>query len=716
MRKREAIGIITALLLGMTAGCAPGDISRYTAQAQQAGKAIFEGEPVPASAKSGEAEINTKEENATAAAGSVEDDGTGPESIEESADAAETERTEETESPAEAEETKDAAQAQAETEAESESEAETQADETEAAELPAMLAETDERIQEALAEKAEFVSGKLSGKDTYSAAEQDALQAVLQQKAYDDKTLCLINSAQFEGQETGSFLLFCDSTALTAKGKISGELWFYAGEEAVALVGEADFIQMRLIQCAGSNYLLTQIAMDEDTVAQVYRVEEGKAAACFKDAVSIEQEEGELLVNYKADYTRYDPVNGWDGSDTEVTYFYAPGEDGFEQVNIRELTAEQYLAYIQPDENDAEALQFLKQQEEKFYNTREDGQTYRYRFFAVGDDRSGYQECRIGMPESDRDEKGRDVAEYSYHIAGLENGKLTLQGKTWSGSDYYFRDWEQKDEELQELSEIPPMYLKNRIDRAAQTLRTKELTALQCVQKVQAYSADELCFAEQADYDGDGVTETFVAAGRYDGAFGAPVCDLWYVSGEDAVLLEEELPIKSAVTFESGGISLFLLEGYAIDGVRGRLYGVEEGNAQRYLEDAVEIEIEENGDLTAWLVKEDGELPYYYYVQDGNMTEYGAEEVGPETLLDYENGRALYKRLQKLVKLQNGELSCLKRENGLLHVMLTDHDGGMSYETYCVRDDNLVLIDCGDGGYDIGPEEMDEAQEQEAAE
>ncbi|MFR6589849.1 MAG: hypothetical protein ACLURV_06620 [Gallintestinimicrobium sp.] len=33
--------------------------------------------------------------------------------------------------------------------------------------------------------------------------------------------------------------------------------------------------------------------------------------------------------------------------------------------------------------------------------------------------------------------------------------------------------------------------------------------------------------------------ETFAAIGRYDGVFGAPVCDLWFVGADGAVLERE---------------------------------------------------------------------------------------------------------------------------------------------------------------------------------
>lgn len=679
MRKKEAIAIIITLLLGMTAGCAPGDISRYTARAQQAGKEIFEGETAPALAESGTAaEPGSETESGAEESGeTVTNTGAEPETEALEADGA-----------AETENTAGADEAQ----------------EAEQPELPAMMEAADERIREAVAQKAEAITGKLAGADVLSQEEQEALRAVLDSEVYDDSTLCLINSGRFDGQTEGSFLLFFDSTSLTARGKVSGELWFYGGKKAVKIMGEADFMRLEPIQCGGGTYMLSQIETDEKVIAQVYRVEEGKAAACFTGAVSIEQEGDELRVNYKADHIQYDPAKGWSGGEAEITYFYVPDGGNFAQISIREMTAEQYLAYIQPDENDAEEIRFEQEQKEKFYDTQQNEQEYRYSFFAIGDDRIGYRECRIGFADEDADENGHEVAEYRYCISKLEDGKLTQQCETLSGSGYYFGDWKQKEEELQKLSQIPPMYLKYRIDRAEQTLGTKEKTALQCIQKVQAYGADGLCFMQQADYDGDGETETFAAIGRYDGAFGAPVCDLWFVSGEDPVLLAENLPVKSAFCFESGDTTLFLLEGYAVEGRKDRLYCVTEGKTQRCLENAAEIEIEENGDLMARMADEAGEMPRYYHVQDGQVREYGAEEIDPKAILDYENGKALDRRLQKTAEAMGGEWSCMRRENGLIHILFTDKDGSVSYETYRVQEKALVLTDCGEGGCSLGLE------------
>ena len=46
MRKREAVAGILAMTAILAAGCAPGRISEYARQAQQAGERVFEGEAV----------------------------------------------------------------------------------------------------------------------------------------------------------------------------------------------------------------------------------------------------------------------------------------------------------------------------------------------------------------------------------------------------------------------------------------------------------------------------------------------------------------------------------------------------------------------------------------------------------------------------------------------------------------------------------------------
>lgn len=718
MRKKEALAWIIALTLGMTAGCAPGDISRYTARAQQAGEEIFEGKVVPASvgpvkeanvAESGPEETEKTPEETEAATETVNES----ETTTETAGGAETENSagETAAEPESAVETKNEEPEGAASENESQQEEEKETEQQETEKLPTMMAQADERVQKALEEKAESFTGKLAGKDELEKTELDALLAVLQQEDYDDRTLCLINSASFEGQESDSFLLFGDSTALTARGKLSGDLWLYAGGKAVKVQEDAEFLGLRTVACGGENFLSVQTKEDGTSDAQLYRIEEGKAQPCFTDAVSIVQAADELLVSYRADCVQYDPVSEeWSGGEEEITYVYAPAGKEFEQLPVRELTAEQYLAYIQPDGTDSESQLWKAQQEERFYNPDEEETEHRYSFFAIGDSWIGYQECRIGLPE---DGSSHAVADYRYQIAKLENGKLTAQSETHSGSGYYFEQWDRQTEELEKLAGLPAMYLKNRIDRAAQSLNGKERAALQSVLKVQEYDAEGLCFVQQQDYDGDGEAESFVTIGRYDGILGAPVCDLWFAAQGEATLLEENLPVKSVLSCKgekaAGGNALFLLEGYEAEGAKDRLYGVREKKPQRYLENAQKIEVEENEDLIAWISREEGKLPYYYHILNGEVVEYGLRESMPERLLQYENGRAVYRSLQKFADLQGGELSCLERENGLIHVMIQDRNGKISHETYDVTGDRLVLTECGDGGYETGaPETADD--------
>ena len=104
--------------------------------------------------------------------------------------------------------------------------------------------------------------------------------------------------------------------------------------------------------------------------------------------------------------------------------------------------------------------------------------------------------------------------------------------------------------------------------------------------EVQEYPDDALCFAETADYDGDGKKETFAAIGRYDGAFGAPVCDLWFVGADGAVLEEENFAFKE---LEKLGSAFVLYRGYEVSGVSDMLsvsytHLLEQGFGQRRAE------------------------------------------------------------------------------------------------------------------------------------
>ncbi len=91
--------------------------------------------------------------------------------------------------------------------------------------------------------------------------------------------------------------------------------------------------------------------------------------------------------------------------------------------------------------------------------------------------------------------------------------------------------------------------------------------------------------------------ETFAAIGRYDGAFGAPVCDLWFVGADGAVLEEENFVFKSWKSWEA---LLCCIVATKCPGVSDMLFGVQEQGAVRLLKQMGHFELDDDGDLMAW--------------------------------------------------------------------------------------------------------------------
>lgn len=713
MRKREATAIMIAMVLGVTAGCAPGTISRYAAQAQQAGEELLEGsavqaaaeaETVPeavsavetdadmASATETAAETDTASESGTAA-----ETDTAPESgtEAESETAAETDTASETGTAAEtdtASESGTAAESGTETDTETASETAMEAPETE---LPAMMAEVPQKVQEALAAKADRISGSLAGKDKLGPVAREALQAVLAQEAYDDKTLCLQNVARYDVDDNESFLLFFESAPLTARDSVRGDLWYFDGEKAKKLEDDMVFTHFSLVRTGNHQLLLAQGEKKNQKQAQLYQVKEGVCVPCFADAVSIELQKDGFCVSYEDENYLYDPlVQEWDGTGESVPYFYELTEDGFVQQSGQPLTAEEFLAYIPAEEQ--EAAEWKEQLEEKFFTRQTEDAVYSYDFWKNGENRIGYRERRIGLPTQ---ENGIDhaVAEYSYGIFELEKGQVTLESPSLQGKGYLFENAEEKAAELEELQHGDGEWQREQIDRVEETLSPAKLRALEAVCSVQEYSREALCFVSAADYDGNGRKEAFVAVGSYDGIFGASICDVWFVGEGEARLLAEAVPTKQFDRYTCGKTGVQLLSGFQVSGVQDMLWSVKDGEPVQLLADGSRIEAAQDGTIRAWMTGQT--MPAYFYMQDGQAVEYGLEEIPLKTLKEYDNGKAVYKRL-----LQLGEedgLSCLRSDNGQLHVMIEEGDGTVSYETYLVENDHLILTDCGEGDYRI---------------
>ena len=200
-------------------------------------------------------------------------------------------------------------------------------------------------------------------------------------------------------------------------------------------------------------------------------------------------------------------------------------------------------------------------------------------------------------------------------------------------------------------------------------------------------------FADTADYDGDGTQESFVAAGEYDGAFGAPVCDLWYVTESGATLLKESLPIRDVSRYGLGKTSLYLLEGYGIGGAGDVLYCVWEGQARQLLEGAGRIEVSHNGDLTAWDLQE-GDRPSYYFYSEGTAAQYPLRTADAEKLLEFDNGQAVY---DSLLLWEPERIDCVRYDNGVWEVTAVLDNGAAFYQILEEREQSLVLTGCGEG-------------------
>lgn len=699
MRKRAVTAVLIILSLVTVTGCAPGDISRYTAKAQQAGEALFWGETMPAAAVS--AQDGT-------------DDGGHMQDMEAAEAVEKQEATDEgiTDGTGEAGDAAGAAEEMPETDVGSKSAQETEsvestADETPASgktdvtPVPAMMAEAPRNIQDAFAGKREQFAGNLSGADSQDRTQSDALQAVLGEESYHDRTLCLQNPGKYDGVSYGSYLLLFESAFLTARNKIRGDLWFFNGEKAVKIADDSVFTRIRPITVGKRQYLLTQTEADQ---AQVYMVSDGQCTPCFEDAFSIEETPDGVCVFYHTEYFQYDPlILEWTGTQDTVPYFYEAGENGFALQPVKKLTAEEYLSYIQPEENDLSAAAFKERQEEKFYTGQDKSSVYSYRFFAIGENRIGYQEQKKGRPSGNADEISHAVAEYSYGIFALDNGKLTADSAGYAGRGYVFENPDEKAQELAELDEIPAAYQHNRIGNAVSSGAAGK-KALQAVSDVQEYPPDALAFVSTGDYDGDGKKEAFVAVGSYDGAFGAPVCDLWYVGQAQPQLLVERWPMKESIKYGFGKTSVQLFKGFEIAGVEDQLFSVHNKEAQRCLPDAGRIEPGADHTLMAWRADGGNSAPGYYYLQDGQTLEYALREMETKELLDFDNGFAVYSLLLGSAGGESG-ISCLRRDNGLVHVTLTAADGTVSYETYKVEKNSLILTDCGAGGYSKGENE-----------
>ena len=668
MKRKQAA---TACLMAATmlfSGCTP-NIREYAARAQQAGKNFFEGETTDVMAQDG-ADVGTQDTDTTAAT----DDETQFGATEATADNA----TKEADADSKTSATDDFAANETQsggstttdgsetfatggtvtTDASTAATGETQTDTvTESAaatapQIPALMTEVTDSVYEAYAQKADAFTGKLAGHDRLSRAENAALTSVLSQKEYGDKTLCLQNMAKYNSNASESFLLMFESTPLTARGRISGDLWYYDGETAQLLEKGIVVTGLQQVTGIGNPFVILETEVFGKKQAAVWTVKDQKCEKLLEDAETIEATKVGICGFYPAEKTVYDPlVSEWDSAEETVPVYYERTADGFAESPYRELTASEYLAYVSAEDSDEEAQAWKEDLEEQFYTQTEEDTEYTYWFYAIGEDKVAYRCRTVGQSVGQEDGIDHAAAKYSWCISSLNQGKLTKASETISGDGFFFPSRLEQEEALDSLKDIPNEFVKNRLDKVQKTARAAVGQAVAQILEVQEYPDDALCFAETADYDGDGKKETFAAIGRYDGTFGAPVCDLWFVGADGAVLEEENFAFQE---LEKLGSAFVLYRGYEVSGVSDMLFGVQEQGAVRLLKQMGRFELDDDGDLMAWTAGAKA-APGYYDISLRTLTEYSTEEIHEKELLQYKNGKAVLKSILRQVGSDSGK-------------------------------------------------------------
>ena len=708
MKRKQAAAACLMAATMLFSGCTP-NISEYAARAQQAGKNFFEGETTDVMAQDG-ADVDTQDTDTTAAT----DDETQFGATEATADNA----TKEADADSKTSATDDSAANETQsggstttdggetqhggtetTDASTAATGETQTDTvTESAaatapQIPALMTEVTDSVYEAYAQKSDAFTGKLAGYDRLSRAENAALAAVLSQKEYGDKTLCLQNMAKYDSNASESFLLMFESTPLTARGRISGDLWYYDGESARLLEKGIVVTGLQQVTGIGTPFVILETEVSGKKQAAVWTVKDQKCEKLLEDAEMIEATKDGVCAFYPAEKTVYDPlVSEWDSAEETVPVFYERAADGFAERSYRELTASEYLAYVSAEDSDEEAQAWKEALEEQFYTQTDENTEYTYWFYAIGEDKIAYRCRKVGQSVGQEDGIDHAVAKYSWCISSLDQGKLTKASEAISGDGFFFPSRLEQEEALDSLKDIPNEFAKNRLDKVQKTARAAVSQAVAQILEVQEYPDDALCFAETADYDGNGKKETFAAIGRYDGAFGAPVCDLWFVGADGAVLEEENFAFKE---LEKLGSAFVLYRGYEVSGVSDMLFGVQEQGAVRLLKQMGHFELDDDGDLMAWTAGAEA-APGYYDISLRTLTEYSTEEIHEKELLQYKNGKAVLKSILRQVGSDSGKIQILSGENDMIHVNFSDAQGNW-YETWKVENDRLVLTDSGEG-------------------
>ena len=446
MKRKQVTAACLMAAAMLLSGCTP-NISEYAARAQQAGKSFWEGKTTDAMAQDSDAAATAEGETSVAGETQNVSTGTGTAAANDDEVQDSTAATDGgtqdgiTATGGEAQHGNTAATADSEMPATGETQTDTATESAAATapQIPALMTEVTDSVYEAYAQKSDAFTGKLAGHDRLSRAENAALTAVLSQKEYGDKTLCLQNMAKYDSNANESFLLMFESTPLTARGRISGDLWYYDGESARLLENGIVVTGLQQVTGIGNPFVILETEVSGKKQAAVWTVKDQKCEKLLEDAETIETTKDGVCTFYPAEKTVYDPlVSEWDSAEETVPVYYERTADGFAERSYRELTASEYLAYVSAEDSDEEAQAWKEKLEEQFYTQTDENTEYTYWFYAIGEDKIAYRCREAGQSVGQEEGIDHAVAKYSWCISSLDQGKLTKASETISGDGFFF--------------------------------------------------------------------------------------------------------------------------------------------------------------------------------------------------------------------------------------------------------------------------------------
>ena len=141
--------------------------------------------------------------------------------------------------------------------------------------------------------------------------------------------------AKYDSNANESYLLMFESTPLTARGRISGDLWYYDGESARLLEKGIVVTGLQQVTGIGNPFVILETEVSGKKQAAVWTVKDQKCEKLLEDAETIEATKDGVCTLYPAEKTVYDPlVSEWDSAEETVPVYYERQRTDLQSVRI----------------------------------------------------------------------------------------------------------------------------------------------------------------------------------------------------------------------------------------------------------------------------------------------------------------------------------------------------------------------------------------------